>query len=186
MTSPLTSARFAIVPIISDSRGNEVVPANAIMVGSQSAVMEHVLDSNARNDAVTLVKDAAKALGTLETIQEREQSVAEREDSVRHSLMQDFIGQLDALAQRIDSLEVEQEEQAKLAAYDPDDDHLPSPPVSVATGDDGDLQSPTAAPSETGPDLPIGDDGELASPIPVPNIEKFQAGPRSPVAAEDA
>ena len=177
MTSPLTSALLAIVEIISDSHGREVVPENAIMVGSQSAVMEHVIDSNARNDAVKLVKDAAKALGTIESIEEREQSVTEREDSVRSQLMHDFIGQLDALAQRIDSLEVEQAEQAKLAAYDPEDDLLPSPPVTTAHGD---------APPETRPDLPVGDDGELTSPVTVPEIEKFQSGPRSPVAAEDA
>ena len=168
MTSPLTNTRFAIVPIITDSRGNEVVPANAIVVGSQSAVMEHVLDSRARNDAVTLVHKAKEARKTIDSIEERKQAVEEREDSVRGSLMQDVISKLDALAQRIDAYETEQTEQAKLAAYDPDDAILPEPPVSAA------------------PPVSAGDDGELASPVPVPEIEKFQSGPRSPVAAEDA
>ena len=168
MTSPRTRPRrVAVVDVISDSMGREVVPKNYRLVGPENIVMECIMDSKARNDAVTLLHDAEEARGTLESIRAREEAVKKREDAVnsavRSGMLKNFAAKLDALASRMDEFEAQQ---AKLAH---DDDLLPEPPVSLAP-----------------PATTTGDDGELASPVPVPEIEKFQSGPRSPVAAEDA
>jgi hypothetical protein len=129
--------RFAIVPIYADSTGREAVPQNALFVGSQKVVMERILDSKARRQALTLINDAEHAKGTISGIRERERAVAlreadvtAREDALARALLADALGKLDALTHRFDTIEAER-------AYDPDDDELPLPPMS----DDGPLEA---------------------------------------------
>jgi hypothetical protein len=66
--SPLNdaNAEFAIVPV---SEGKP--PANALMHGSMSAVMERVADSKARTEATALIRRAADAAAELKQQQER-------------------------------------------------------------------------------------------------------------------
>ena len=149
--------RFAIVPIYSDSAGSAAIPQNAVAHGSWSAITGRIRDSKQQRQLLTLINDAEHARGTLQAIRERERDVAVREDAVAnmeddivHSLLADFIGKIDALAARMDSLEAER-------AKDPDDDLLPSPP-GIASGevggnsnDDGHLQAPIEAPDEPDP-----------------------------------
>src|SRR6476659_3900950 len=140
--------RFAIIPIYSDSAGSAAIPQNAVAHGSWSAITGRIRDSKQQRQLLTIINDAEHAQGTLQAIRERERDVAAREDAVstyeddvRHSLLADFIGKLDALAARVDSLEAER-------AKDPDDDLLPLPPGN----DDGHLQAPIAPPNPRDPD----------------------------------
>jgi hypothetical protein len=111
----INSNRFAIVEIHADSAGREAVPGNAVFVGSRSSVMERILDSRTRKACLELLNDAAHAEGRLESIREREQAVAAREDSlgkmeesVTRTLLEDVNRKLDSLVARMDSLEAEE------------------------------------------------------------------------------
>jgi hypothetical protein len=61
MTSINPNARFTIVPIMCDSFGREVIPSNAVAHGPMSVIMERVLDSRTRNDAIQLTHKARKS-----------------------------------------------------------------------------------------------------------------------------
>jgi hypothetical protein len=145
--------RFAIIPIYNDSFGNGAVPQDAVFVGSRSAVMERIVDSRARRDALSLINDAAHAKGELKGIRERERAVAAREEAVQKREdaqtareLHDALRKLDATVARFDAFEAER-------TKDPEDDLLPLPPGSLMP-DDGELESPKAAPPED-PNAPV-------------------------------
>jgi hypothetical protein len=128
MTQPRDLNRFAIVPIYADSTGREAAPQNAMFVGSQSAVMERILDSKARRTALSIINDAEHAKGTLQAIRDREAAVSKREASVqaREDAMaarelQDALRKFDTTLARFDEYEAK-------VTHDPDDDDLPLPP----------------------------------------------------------
>jgi hypothetical protein len=104
--SPLNDAEaiFAIVPV---SEGKP--PANAIMHGSMSAVMERVADSKARSEATALIRRAADAAAELKQQQEREQAAAD--DGVRK-----IADGILKLTHRLDQLEQERETRRALDA----------------------------------------------------------------------
>jgi hypothetical protein len=157
MTAQREPDQFYIAPAYSDSTGQSAIPANAVFVGSRSAVMERILDSKARRQALTLINDAEHAKGQLLEIRKRVRELKAREDAVtarEEALLQQAIQKLDASAneftKRIESLEAER-------AHDPDDDDLPLPPglpmpdndvPSPSLDDDGHLQTPIAAPED--------------------------------------
>jgi cell division protein FtsB len=154
MNAPREPDQFYIAPAYSDSTGHSAVPANAVFVGSRSAVMERILDSKARRAALSIINDAEHARGTLASIRQRERDVAAREHAVaarEEALLQQAIQKLDASAdkftKRMDELEAER-------ARDPDDDDLPPIPALV---DQNDVPSPLHD-----------DDGHLQAPIPAP------------------
>ena len=68
--------------------------------------MEHVVDSRARNDANQLLKDAAAALGVLDQIEEREQSLQERQ-------IRAFCDAVSRLSRRLDAYEAKRRAQAR-------------------------------------------------------------------------
>lgn len=138
MTQPRDYNRFAVVPIYADSTGREAAPQNALFVGSQSAVMERILDSRARRTALSIINDAEHAKGTLHSIRQRERDVADREEAVKKREdaqtareLQDAMRKFDTTLARFDIYEAE-------LNHDPDDDELPLPPGS---GDDGELEA---------------------------------------------
>jgi hypothetical protein len=147
-SAPRDPDLFAIIPVYGDSAGHVVVPKNAAATGSWSAVMERILDSRTRKEALTLLNDAAHATGRLESIRElerslkvREDAIAEHEESVTRTMLQQAIHKMDALSRRMDAIETER-------AKDPDDDILPRSP---GIHDEGELE-PKDAPED--PDLP--------------------------------
>jgi hypothetical protein len=73
MTEHLANVPFSIV---------QGARADAVITGSYNTVMEHILDSRVRQDAASLLEDAAKALGVLEQVKEREDAV---QDAARQS-----------------------------------------------------------------------------------------------------
>jgi len=103
--SPLNdaNAEFAIVPV------SDKPPANAIMHGSMSAVMERVADSKARKEAEAVIARAADAAAELEQQQQREQAAID--DGVRK--IADGILEL---THRLDQLEQERETRRALDA----------------------------------------------------------------------
>jgi hypothetical protein len=153
---------FYIAPAYSDSTGNSAVPANAVFVGSRSAVMERILDSRARREALSLINDADRvrrdrqALKADQAAFKADQAAfAGAVESVQDALISQFAAKVDALAARMDAIEQER-------SRDPDDDLLPTPPGTVIGGgsstgdnsaDDGNLQAPIAA-KDPDPDTP--------------------------------
>jgi hypothetical protein len=103
--SPLNdaNAEFAIVPV------SDKPPANAIMHGSMSAVMERIADSKARTEATALIRRAADAAAELKQQQEREQAAID--DGVRK-----IADGILKLTHRIDQLEQERETRRALDA----------------------------------------------------------------------
>ena len=103
--SPLNDAdvQFAIVPV------SDKPPANAIMHGSMSAVMERVADSKARKDAEAVIARAGQAAAELEQQQQREQQIVA--DGVRK-----FADGILELTHRLDQLEQERETRRALDA----------------------------------------------------------------------
>jgi hypothetical protein len=161
---------------------------NIIMRGSLSAVTECIVDSRARADAISLLEDAAKAVGLLEQQQQHEAQLRERE-------VRAFCDGIAALARRLDALEQRRAEHARQAAEDearaiqqkldampdPDDPNAalehptgelhqveanaPARRAQLAAGDQGDL--PREITRDVPPDLgtePVFDPAELAHP----------------------
>jgi hypothetical protein len=162
--------QFAIIPIYSDSLGARAVPSDALFVGSRSAVMERIVDSKARRDALTLINDADRvrrdrqALKADQAAFKADQAAfAGAVESVQDALIGQFTAKVDALAARMDAIEQER-------SRDPDDDLLPSPPGTVIGGG-----------SSTGDDS--ADDGNLQAPIAAKDPDPDT--PRTPVAEED-
>jgi hypothetical protein len=79
--------------------------------GSMSALTERVLDSKARNDAISLLEDAAKAVGLLEQQQDYEQQLRQRE-------VRAFCDGVAAIGRRLDALEATRAARARHAAAD--------------------------------------------------------------------
>jgi hypothetical protein len=134
--------RFCIIPVYADSTGSAAIPQNAVAHGSWSAITGRIRDSKQQRQLLTLINDAEHAKGTLQSIREREQAVAQREadvqareDELNRLMLADAVRKLDATAARFDAFEAEM-------AKDPDDDELTFPP---GMHDEGDLQSPKAA-----------------------------------------
>jgi hypothetical protein len=149
-------AKFAIVPIYSDSTGAEVKFPDAIMTGDMSAVMARIKDSKQMREDLRVSNEASRVRKDMARLQrdraafEAERADAADEEATRQELMLDFIGKLDALAHRMDALEA-------AAAHDPEDDELPSPPGSLLP-DEGDLEPklPPAPPPTLHPPLAEG------------------------------
>src|SRR6516225_8725272 len=96
--SPLNDAdvQFAIVPV------SDKPPANAIMHGSMSAVMERIADSKARSEAEAVIARAEQAAAELELEQQREQQI------IADGLHK-FIDGITDLTRRVDELEQSRE-----------------------------------------------------------------------------
>lgn len=98
-----------------NSKGQYVVPKNAVCTGTMHAVMRHVRDSKAQRQDIAIINDAAHAEGKLLEIRRRERvvdrreaAVQAREDAVTEAeaaMLQDAIAKLDDRAKRINSLE---------------------------------------------------------------------------------
>jgi hypothetical protein len=103
--SPLNDrdAIFAIVPV------SDKPPANAIMHGSMSAVMERIADSKARTEAEATIARAEQAAAELAQQNEREQQIIA--DGVRK-----FTDGILELTHRVDQLEQERETRRALDA----------------------------------------------------------------------
>src|SRR3984893_6677301 len=90
--SAMTPDRFAIIPV---SPGP--APADAIMTGSMSAVMERIVDSQARADALEQAARAVEDAAEAERLQDmaRANTVQMITDTVAH-----LAGRLDSLSAR--------------------------------------------------------------------------------------
>lgn len=185
MTAP---NKFAIVPIHCDSSGAEVKFPGAIMTGDMSAVMARIKDSRQMredlrisNEADEVRREKQRLLMMHRALREREAAYANSvaAKSITTALVQDFIGKLDALTARMDSLEAERN-------HDPDDDELPLPPgidgtdpvydPSVLAHPQKPQQQPAAIGDEEDLPLPPGspapDDGELEIPKTAPSLSE--------------
>jgi hypothetical protein len=125
------SKQFAIIPLHEHQRP----PDAAIAVGSLDAVMERIVDSEARADAAQLLVDAAVALGQIERQKQQEQQLIARG-------MQTLNDSIAALTKRMDALEARRTERAQQAAdaeaqrIQEKLDRLPDPDDPRAPGDD--------------------------------------------------
>jgi hypothetical protein len=157
MMKPGPQELFAIIPVY------DKPPAGAIAHGSMSAVMEHVVDSQTRNDSQQLLKDAAAALGVLEHVQDREAALQERQ-------IRAFCDSVGKLSRRLDALEAKRKEQARRDAEAEAKaiaDYLDSLPDPDDPNQGGDL-SPVGAttprdPAAVGADTSDGDE-EIPEP----------------------
>jgi hypothetical protein len=131
MNAPREPDTFYIAPAYSDSIGHSAIPANAVFVGSRSAVMERILDSKARRAALAIINDAEHARGTLLEIRKRERELDRREAAVsarehavteaEAAILQDAIRKLDATKKRMDEEEARRVQAQIDAMPDPDD-----------------------------------------------------------------
>jgi hypothetical protein len=117
MTNP---DRVALVPIIADSSGREVIPGNAIWHGSANMIMERVIDSRARNAALTLLNDAERAKNTLQSIRAEQKALAARADAISNAeeAIRQLADAVNTLTTRMDAFE--EEKQAKAEAEERD------------------------------------------------------------------
>jgi hypothetical protein len=134
MASP--EPTFAIIPLAP----YQPPPANYLAWGSLNCVMERIVDSNVRNDAIKLIHDAAVALGQLERTRSQEQQIFARGLQVINDA-------ITAIARRLDALEEQREAQAKADAQAEADrvqrllDAMPDPDGPDPFAPSGDLHS---------------------------------------------
>jgi hypothetical protein len=174
MTNP--ADRFAIIPL---SHGP--APPDAIAVGSMSAVMEHLPDTIARQDAITRLDKArmdAKQISRAQNVVRALQVAAFCDSVDRFARRQDAFIARKAERARADAAREAEEEakriQAELDALpDPDDPNpfsgkseKPEPSLEIE-GDDGDLPEALAKYSEA-PDLkPVRPKNYVSQPIAI-------------------
>jgi hypothetical protein len=155
MTTP--TDLIAIVPV------HGPVPDNAIMFGSQSMLMENIIDSQARNDAI---KRAAQAVVDAEEAKELAAEAERLQEMAKASTVRMITDTINRVASRLDAFiarrDAEEEEaeaqriQDELAALpDPDD-----PGVHENTGDLHALSTKTEEELE----LPVEDQVEFEQP----------------------
>jgi molecular chaperone GrpE (heat shock protein) len=137
--APRDADHWQLVPVPKDSTGRVMVSDSAMMHGSMNHCLLAVRDSRAQRADLELINDREKvraqnkaesdAFDTKRAdLQAYADSVAADVEAVRDVLMQEFVGKLDALAARMDSLEARR-------ANDPDDDdeHALSPGIQPRT-----------------------------------------------------
>jgi hypothetical protein len=145
--------------------------------GSMSAVTEHILDSQSRADAISLLHDAAQAVGLLERQQEEAEELRERQ-------IHAFCDGVARLTRRLDVLEAQREEQMRQDAEEEERrveaflDGLPDPDSPALYGPGGELHV-SAAPSDPG--AVTTDQGnlpqELQKNVPEPSGEFYDPDP---------
>jgi outer membrane murein-binding lipoprotein Lpp len=96
---------FAIVQL----HPHEPAPDNMIMWGSLDAVMERIIDSNARNAAVDILRDARIAADQLEQTRTQETQILARG-------LQTLNASIDQLTRRMDAIEEQREVQVRYDA----------------------------------------------------------------------
>lgn len=127
---PSTAERFAIIPLPPGP-----APADAIITGSMSAVMENIVDSHARADAI---EQAARAVEDAVEAQELAAEAERLQEMAKANTVQMITDTIDRVTSRLDAYiarrDAEEEEaeaqriEAQLAALpDPDDPatHVP-------------------------------------------------------------
>ena len=167
---------------------HEKAPDHALFVASHSAVMERILDSKARRNALSIINDAEHAKGQLQTIRERERALRVAEDAFRadvaafdQDILQQLLDRIAALETQLTAIEAARTQQ-KLdslpdiddpASYEPGGElHSVAPKQPQATTDQGDLPNELVrkAPPTLGTD-PVTDPRELAhGPGPAPPV----------------
>jgi hypothetical protein len=146
--------RFAIVQL----HEHQPIPDNTIMQGSMDAVMERIIDSNARNTAMDLLRDARIAADQLEQTRAQETQILARG-------IQSLNDTITRLSRRMDAVEEQQStkmrhdaalEAKRIQDYlntlpDPDD-----PDAAAIFPPDGSLHAlpPTNTDSDNEGDLP--------------------------------
>jgi hypothetical protein len=171
--------RFAIVQL----HEHQPIPDNTIMQGSMDAVMERIIDSNARNTAMDLLRDARIAADQLEQTRAQETQILARG-------IQSLNDTITRLSRRMDAMEEQQSTKmrhdAALEAKRIQDylNTLPDPDDPVAAAifpPDGSLHALPPTDDAVG-DLPA----ELSRATPPPGNPELDEPPqpkfRSPVA----
>jgi hypothetical protein len=107
------SNRFATVPIYADSLGNEVVPSNAISVGTIDPVAECEARSRALDERERELNEQKHQLIEWDAALHEERcrmdaTSAARRDAIKHGLLADVLSKLDGLVARMDAYEEEQ------------------------------------------------------------------------------
>jgi hypothetical protein len=177
MTAPETpdphdpdAGSFAIVKL----PPHQSPPDNTIMHGSINAVMERIIDTNARREALDLLARADDASQSLARTEAR--ADAARARSIRH--LGDAITQLnhrlDAIEERR-AIQARQDEEAEAARLQAVLDALPSPdePAAAIYSPGGDLHS-LAAPNTAHM-------GEDDAPSSLEHLERFGSSGTDPV-----
>jgi hypothetical protein len=146
------NARFAIVPV------SDKPPADAIMHGSMSAIMERVADSKARAEAEAVIARAEQAAAELAQQNEREQQIIA--DSMRK-----FVDGITDLTRRVDELEQSRETRRALDAATAVTRELLELPEGVPDPDAPDDDAPAHVPGGELHDLPAKDPEQLGQTV---------------------
>jgi hypothetical protein len=132
--------------------------------GSMSALTERIVDSVARADATSLLVDAAKALGQIESIQQREQEA-------RIADIRRLCDDVTRFGQRLDAFEARRKEKARLDAEEEQReiqralDALPDPDDPDDPNTDAMHQSNTGDLTTLGPSEVQRDQGALPNEL---------------------
>jgi hypothetical protein len=147
--------RVAVIPLVVDSTGREIVPSNAILHGSYTTIAERIVDSKQRRECLRLVNEADSVREEKRALAAMREEIAARADAVTQAetLIRQLCDQVNTLTARVDAFEEEQrakaeeEEQAKasvddyslpLGATDPDEAATSDPDDPPGAGDAGD------------------------------------------------
>jgi uncharacterized coiled-coil protein SlyX len=118
-------SRIAVVDIIHDSLGREVIPPNTRFYGDESLVMSRIVGSKARQRDLQIINDAEHAKNTLQAVREEKAAIAKRADAVTQAetLIRQLCDKVDTLTARMDSYEETQraksEEEERLRNAEP-------------------------------------------------------------------
>jgi hypothetical protein len=191
------SNRFATVPVYADSLGNEVVPSNAVSVGTLDPVAECEARSRALDERECELNEFKHQLiewhAALHEERVRMDSAsAARRDAIKHGLLADVLSKLDVLAARMDAYEEQQrandpENQITLPPVGDDDVVGSNEPIS----DEGELQSVKSSSVSRHPEYEDPDDEPELEPPPELRRDLGDDGdpgavlPRSPIPPSD-
>jgi hypothetical protein len=141
----------------------DTIMRDAVMVGGMDALMERVLDTPARADALALLDEAAQAVGQIEAHQEREQEL--RVKQIKY-----ICDQFEALGRRMDAFIARRKEKARKDAEEEQAriqrmlDAMPDPDASGHTPS-GDLHSLPAPEDPEGAMLEQDQQGVSTRPV---------------------
>jgi hypothetical protein len=136
--------RFATIPIYNDSNGREVIPGNAVSVGTFDPLADIEDRKRRLDERERKLNSRDRDLDTRERrLDAYADSLAARDNEFkRNRLVADATRKMKALKRRMDALE-EQEEQARSlpAFYEEDEGELDPPENPLLVLDEGELQA---------------------------------------------
>lgn len=153
--------RIAVVDIIADSTGREVIPANCRFYGDEALVLSRIIGTKEHHQRLQTINDAAHAKRDLQALREEKAELAKRADAITEAegLIRSLCDTVNTLTARMDAYEQQLRTKAEEEEQERNAEPVTLPPGSAA--DEGELQTSKAHDEHSKSEPTDGDPGAV-------------------------